>query len=158
MEHSAQSIPWRVKACPCTWKGLQYSHKLRMKQLITLVTLMAACSKVKPPEASCALCIIMLKSVASPTYGLACVGSPVMRPVNLYQDMVTTDNNVSTEKAIIGDVVDSMCNPHAAQDACDIMLVLLCLTGLHILRESLHTNTCHIRDGGESVHKIKCRV
>lgn len=50
-----------------------------------------------------------LKSAASLTYGLASVAGPVMRPIHLYQDTVTSDKDVSTEEAIIGDMIDRMC-------------------------------------------------
>ena len=32
----------------------------------------------------------------------------MVRSIHLYQDMVTTDQDVSTEEAIAGDMVDSM--------------------------------------------------
>lgn len=60
-----------------------------------------------------------------------------MRAIHLNENMALTDQDVSTEQAIICDVIDGMSHPHAAQHMCNIMLVLRSLTGPNILHECL---------------------
>ena len=59
--------------------------------------------------------------------------------IYLDDDMVSLNQNVSTEQAITGKIIHGMFDPHVAQHLGHLKLVLRFDTGLNVCHESLHS-------------------